>query len=539
MAFQNFYSSKITNAIGAGDVTITVDNAPTATSGRMVLEARNSTQREIIKYTGVAGNVLTGVVRGQGGTTAKSHVAASLIQQNATAEDLQDLYDAFDTFVSPTADWRDIAATPSYVSGYNVGQGFSDIKLAGIDATSFLSKGMKLQYSRPSAAPTQVMNFVSGSTMSASRATGSLTGGITTLSTTLTLEALIKTPRNFTTNPSGHIICRRNSPLTGGWGLRINGNGGSQGKVEIYAGTGSVFDTVMTAGRIPLSDDWVRVSAAINIAAGTAAIYFDGQLITSTYNNSAATTIGNIGDLAIGKDGSSATEVFDGYVADVRVWNTVRTQTEIRDYMDTPLTGSETGLVGYWKGDGNFNDLTVSANNLTANNGATATTLDHPWQTIEMAEVQSVTYSAPDTIVRVYGRVPNQTLSSPKWSAAAVPFNYPLRLQYPKRYYDPAGWRVTDHGLYKDYTTRLYFTGSVGPNTRIIASFGTPAGGTVEQDRLAVLSCAWEGNYSGHLSASVEAITTTNVTAYMSSMYNGGALGADGFANVTVREKTF
>lgn len=95
MAYQNFYSSKISTDIGAGDATITVDNAPTATSGRMVLEARNATQREIVKYTAVAGNVLTGVLRAQGGTTAKSHLKGALIEMNATAEDLQDLVTAF------------------------------------------------------------------------------------------------------------------------------------------------------------------------------------------------------------------------------------------------------------------------------------------------------------------------------------------------------------------------------------------------------------------------------------------------------------
>lgn len=90
MAYQNFFAAKLYTDIGSSDTTITLDTAPTATSGRMVLEARNPTQREIIKYSGVSGNQLTGVLRGQGGTTAKPHLKNALIEMNVTAEDLDD-----------------------------------------------------------------------------------------------------------------------------------------------------------------------------------------------------------------------------------------------------------------------------------------------------------------------------------------------------------------------------------------------------------------------------------------------------------------
>jgi hypothetical protein len=43
------------------------------------------------------------------------------------------------------------------------------------------------------------------------------------------------------------------------------------------------------------------------------------------------------------------TYFFQGNIADVRFWNIVRTPAEIAADKDKQLTGSEPGLVGYWK----------------------------------------------------------------------------------------------------------------------------------------------------------------------------------------------
>ena len=41
-------------------------------------------------------------------------------------------------------------------------------------------------------------------------------------------------------------------------------------------------------------------------------------------------------------------DYLDGCIADLRIWNTARTAEEIKSSMNTPLTGSEPGLQGYW-----------------------------------------------------------------------------------------------------------------------------------------------------------------------------------------------
>ena len=88
MGYQNFFATRLFTDIGAADTTITLENPPTPTSGRLVLEARNTSKREIISYTGVSGNDITGVTRGVGGTSATDHAKNSLVELYVVAEDL-------------------------------------------------------------------------------------------------------------------------------------------------------------------------------------------------------------------------------------------------------------------------------------------------------------------------------------------------------------------------------------------------------------------------------------------------------------------
>ena len=41
-------------------------------------------------------------------------------------------------------------------------------------------------------------------------------------------------------------------------------------------------------------------------------------------------------------------QVLEGQIDDIRLWNTARTPSEIQDNMHKALTGNEVGLVGYW-----------------------------------------------------------------------------------------------------------------------------------------------------------------------------------------------
>ncbi len=115
--------------------------------------------------------------------------------------------------------------------------------------------------------------------------------------------------------------------------------------------------------------------AAVVINGNTLDLYVDGDLAaTSTGSNSLAPSSGY--KLRIGSK-PDATNYFKGQITDVRVWNTVRSSSEIQNNYYTSLVGNETGLIGYWQfseGSGTTaNDLSPTANHGVLNNSPTWT----------------------------------------------------------------------------------------------------------------------------------------------------------------------
>ncbi len=86
-------------------------------------------------------------------------------------------------------------------------------------------------------------------------------------------------------------------------------------------------------------------------------LLMDGVLIgTNSFTGSFA-SIRKSGRNFLGQTvtAEDADVLFDGRIDDVRVWNSERSEEQIRSAMFSRLTGSEAGLVGYW----NFNDGTA------------------------------------------------------------------------------------------------------------------------------------------------------------------------------------
>jgi len=81
---------------------------------------------------------------------------------------------------------------------------------------------------------------------------------------------------------------------------------------------------------------------------------------------------------------SSAELFFDGLIDEIRIWNDVRTVTEISDNYQKELAGTEDNLVAYWKVNDSLLDETSNDNDLTNNNSAEFST-DVPF--VEATEV--------------------------------------------------------------------------------------------------------------------------------------------------------
>lgn len=133
------------------------------------------------------------------------------------------------------------------------------------------------------------------------------------------------------------------------------------------------------------SGSWSFASDSVDITTGqwvhiagtwdgiTLRVYKNGVLVGS--NEPGRSPIAGSESFWIGRrhDTAGSVNFFPGYIDDVRIWNVARTQAEIQAGMNRELTGSEAGLVGYWKfneGSGTTaNDSTANGNHGTLNGG--------------------------------------------------------------------------------------------------------------------------------------------------------------------------
>lgn len=104
------------------------------------------------------------------------------------------------------------------------------------------------------------------------------------------------------------------------------------------------FDGMKTDGLNLKLNQWYHV-AAVN-QNGTRSLYINGSKVPLTGNADFVNPQSNDNPLKIGVDYSS--RFFNGKIDEVRIWNVARTAAQIDDNWDKNLTGSESGLVGYY-----------------------------------------------------------------------------------------------------------------------------------------------------------------------------------------------
>ena len=135
--------------------------------------------------------------------------------------------------------------------------------------------------------------------------------------------------------------------------LRKGGNGfhvrligeGEERPLEFDLGVFGDLKTTSTGGIS--AGEWTHVAA---VATGNEMrIMIDGEVVATKSESSGISN--NQRPLRIGTNDAADGSFLSGNVDEVRIWDTARTPTEIRNSMHSELAGGESGLVGYWQFD--------------------------------------------------------------------------------------------------------------------------------------------------------------------------------------------
>ncbi len=180
-----------------------------------------------------------------------------------------------------------------------------------------------------------------------------------------TVEFWIKYSDNSA--PDGLVVSATNNVCTTiGWA--IIGQGGII-SFMLRDGNGACSPIFLSSTTTLNNDEWYHVSAVrLGSPTNQIQLYINGiQEATGTANE----TLTSGRNIVLGRRYLNLPNFYhlDGQIDEVRIWNVARTQAQIRDNMCRQLTGTETGLVGYWnmnEGTGNtVNDLTTNNNHGT------------------------------------------------------------------------------------------------------------------------------------------------------------------------------
>ncbi|MBE9143639.1 LamG domain-containing protein [Planktothrix mougeotii] len=108
-------------------------------------------------------------------------------------------------------------------------------------------------------------------------------------------------------------------------------------------------------GRSMLNNVWTHLAGTYDQASQICVYYINGKQVCNksitnrTRPSSTTDEILYIGTHLVNSSSQPRGRFFKGYIDEVRIWNIVRTEQQIQETFNKPLTGKEPNLVGYWR----------------------------------------------------------------------------------------------------------------------------------------------------------------------------------------------
>jgi len=193
---------------------------------------------------------------------------------------------------------------------------------------------------------------------------------------TASIEMWVKFESLPANNTSNTLLSRIDrSSADNNYAIILNNNAGSRTIIwRVGNNAGSSVD--YTTSWTPSTGSWIHLACTYSSATNQyLRIYVNGSQLGSGQQNTGGISMGNDGEyFSVGAfydvTGSGSALTADAKIDEVRFWNTQISTTQINNNMHTQIAPTTSGLVGYWRFNGDANDLTGNGNNLTLRNGA-------------------------------------------------------------------------------------------------------------------------------------------------------------------------
>lgn len=216
---------------------------------------------------------------------------------------------------------------------------------------------------------------------------GSQTG--TDFAGSFTVEMWLKSDTDLTANGSDvYTLADRDYPFLVRY---VRNTTAGEATVQFYAKTGTNYILSSSTTYVPSTSGWNHIAFTANASTGDLLYYFNGVKRLENLGTGFSGAGASSDEIEIAA--RSSTNTWNGNICQVRLWDDVRTPTEIADYYDVNFAANPKdrhgNLVAEWKMDNDLLDATSNNNDLTASGTITFET-DIPTLTDETV---STTYT--------------------------------------------------------------------------------------------------------------------------------------------------